>query len=270
VTTELTPEQVLAGVYDEGAAAYERHWAPALHRHALDLVAAVPPADADAPRTVVDVASGAGTLLPALRTLAGPDGTVLALDRSRGMLLRAPGSVPRVQADAAALPVADRAVDLIVFAFVLFLLPDARSAVAEAARVLRPGGWLVAATWGNQVGTGADTVVREELDAAGAPPFPPLPRSDELTNTPDRMTSLLRDRGFDDVRVRSRPLAASFDARSALALRTGCGALGWRFTRLDAGSQETVRRTASERLALLPEAELVDPSEVLLTEARRR
>jgi ubiquinone/menaquinone biosynthesis C-methylase UbiE len=269
MTTELTPEQVLAGVYDEGAAAYERHWAPALHRHALDLIAAVPPADAGAPRTVVDVASGAGTLVPALRVLAGPEGTVLALDRSRGMLLRAPRSVPRVQADACSLPLADRAADLVAFAFVLFLLPDAGSAVAEAARVLRPGGWLVAATWGDQTGTGADTVVREELDAAAAPPFPPLPRSDELTNTPDRMTSLLADRGFEDVRVRSRPLAATFDAGSALALRTGCGALGWRFARLDASSQETVRRRASERLARLPEAQLVDRSEVLLTVARR-
>jgi SAM-dependent methyltransferase len=270
MTTELTPEQVLAGVYDEGAAAYERHWAPALHRHALDLVAAVPPAEGGAPRTVVDVASGAGTLVPALRTLAGAEGTVLALDRSRGMLLRAPRWVPRVQADAVSLPLADRSTDLIVFAFVLFLLPDARSAVAEAARVVGPGGWLVAATWGHQAGTGADTVVREELDAAGAPSFPPLPRSDELTNTPDRMTSLLRDRGFDDIHVRSRPLAASFDARTALALRTGCGTLGWRFARLDAGTQDSVRRRAAERLAGLPGAEFVDRSEVLLTVARRR
>jgi hypothetical protein len=61
-------------------------------------------------RTIVDVATGAGTLIPALRGVAGSDGVVLA--------------------------------------FVLFMLPDARVAVAEAARVLRTGGWLLAATWG--------------------------------------------------------------------------------------------------------------------------
>jgi hypothetical protein len=36
VTTGRTPQQTLAAMYDEGAAAYEKYWAPMLHRHALD------------------------------------------------------------------------------------------------------------------------------------------------------------------------------------------------------------------------------------------
>ena len=149
------------------------------------------------------------------------------------------------------------------------LLPDARPAVAEAARVLRPGGWLLTATWGTQLGTGADVVVREELDAVGAPTFPVLERSDSLTDTPDRMAVLLNGGDFDNIDTSSRPLAATLDARAALAMKTGCGVLGWRYRRLDPASQEAVHRRAAERLAALPPEAFIDRSEVLLTTARR-
>lgn len=259
------PEATLAAVYDEGAAAYDTHWAPVLHHHARALLEGV---TTDAGATVVDVAAGAGTLMPALSAMAGPGGLVVALDRSHGMLSRAPQQTLRVQADAARLPLADASAEVAVFAFVLFLLPDARRAVAEAARVLRPSGWLLAATWGVQLDTGADAVVREEVDRAGAPAFPPLPRSDDLTDSPERMAALLRPAGFEDVRTQTRSLDATFDRDSALALRTGCGTLGWRYARLDPMARDAVRRRAAERLATLAPEDFVDRSEVLLTWAR--
>jgi SAM-dependent methyltransferase len=262
-------QQTLAGVYDEGAAAYERFWAPALHRHARDLVAAVPAAESGTARTVVDVAAGTGTLVPALRTLAGEAGAVIALDRSLGMLRLVPDGTPRVQADAAGLPLATSSVDVVVLAFVLFLLPDPRPAVAEAARVLRPGGWLLAATWGTQLGTAADVVAREELDDAGAPAFPALARSDDATDSAEDMAALLGE-DFVDVDTSARPLEARFTAQSALAMRTGCGALGWRFSRLDQDTQRLVLDRAGERLRAMDEEAFVDRSEVLLTTARRR
>ncbi|HSE09560.1 MAG TPA: methyltransferase domain-containing protein [Nocardioidaceae bacterium] len=267
--TDRTPQQLLAEVYDAGAAAYARYWAPALHRHAVDLVAAVPPPAPSTSRTVVDVATGSGALIPALSDLAGERGRVIALDRSLGMLHQAPATHPRVQADAAALPLHDARVDVLVLAFVLFLLPDARQAVAEAARVLRPGGWLLAATWGDQVGTNADVVVREELDAVGAPEFPTLARSDSITDSPDRMASLLEN-AFTEIHTWGRALEARFDRRSALAMRTGCGALGWRYAQLDPATREVVSARAVERLGSLPPEGFVDLSEVLLTTARRR
>ncbi|MGH8969217.1 MAG: class I SAM-dependent methyltransferase [Actinomycetes bacterium] len=263
---DQSPEATLAIAYDEGAAAYDEHWAPALHRHARALLDPLPTGTG---LVAVDVAAGVGTLAGALRGLAGRDGLVVALDRSLGMLRRAPQDLPRVQADAARLPLADGSADVLVFAFVLFMLPDARPAVAEAARTLRPRGWFLAATWGSQLDSGAGLVVREELDRAGAPPFPPLPRSDELTDTPARMRSLLEPAGFTDVRTDARPLDAWFDRDSALALRTGCGSLGWRFARLDAEAQGAVRRGAAERLTQLPAEDFVDRSEVLLSWARR-
>ena len=266
MTLHQSPEATLATAYDEGAAAYDEHWAPALHRHIRALLDPLPTGTG---RTAVDVAAGVGTLAPALREFVGPDGLVVALDRSGGMLRRAPQDLPRVQADAVRLPLADASADLVVFAFVLFLLPDARPAVAEAARILLPRGWLLAATWGSQLDSGADVVVREELDRAGAPEFPPLPRSDEMTDTPERILGLLEPAGFTDVRTEGRPMDASFDRDSALALRTGCGSLGWRYARLDPGAQDAVRRRAAERLTELPAQDFVDRSEVLLTWARK-
>jgi SAM-dependent methyltransferase len=217
---------------------------------------------------VVDVAVGSGALVPTLREAAGREGLVLALDRSIGMLRRVPGPAPRVQSDAARLPLADACADVVVAAFVLFLLPDASRAVAEAARVLRPGGRLLAATWGSQSGTGADAVIREALDAAGAPAFPDLPRSDHLTDSPAALAALLGE-GFTDVVTTARPLDARFDPESALAMRTGCGSLGWRFKRLDRRAQDDLRAELVPRIAALEPESLVDRSEVLLTTARR-
>jgi ubiquinone/menaquinone biosynthesis C-methylase UbiE len=202
VSGDGSPEATLAEVFDEGAAAYDRYWAPNLHRHASDLVASIPTPGPGSSRTVVDVAVGPGTLIPQLRAAAGPDGAVLALDRSFGMLRRASADVPRIQADAALLPLADSSADVVVMAFVLFMLPDARAAVTEAARVLRPDGWLLAATWGTQLEMDAEVIVREEVEAAGPPPFPELPRSDELT---DSAESLSKPAGISRVRRRPYP-----------------------------------------------------------------
>jgi ubiquinone/menaquinone biosynthesis C-methylase UbiE len=269
VCGDSSPEATIARVFDEGAAAYDEHWAPALHRHARDLVGTVPAPAPGSRRAVIDVATGAGTLLPELRELAGSDGLVLALDRSLGMLRRAPTDVVRVQGDAARLPLADGSADVAVLAFVLFMLPDARAAVAEVARVLRTGGWLLTANWGDQIETAADVVVREEVEAADPPPFPVLPRSDELTDSAEHLASLLAPVGFGAVRTIARPLDAVFDPGSTLAMGTGFGKLGWRYARLDVPAQDAVRLRAAARLAQLPADQFVDRSEVLLTTARR-
>jgi hypothetical protein len=140
--------------------------------------------------------------------------------------------------------------------------------VAEAARVTRPGGWLLAATWGTQYDNAADVVVREEIDATGAPLIE-LPRSDELTDSPHKMRALLEAAGFTDVTTSARPLDARFDIGSVLAMRTGFGSLGWRYARLTPVVQERVVDRAAARLATLPPEAFVDQSEVLLTQARR-
>jgi SAM-dependent methyltransferase len=51
---------------------------------------------------------------------------------------------PVVRADAARLPIADRSFDAVVLLWMLYHLDDPRLALAEARRVLRPGGLVVA------------------------------------------------------------------------------------------------------------------------------
>jgi ubiquinone/menaquinone biosynthesis C-methylase UbiE len=93
-------------------------------------------------RTLVDVACGTGIVTA---RLAGPGRRVLGVDRSASMLARAAARLPRSVAlgDATCLPVGSGRVDAVVLSWLLHLLRDVRPVLAEAARVLRPGGVLI-------------------------------------------------------------------------------------------------------------------------------
>jgi SAM-dependent methyltransferase len=91
--------------------------------------------------TVLDVGCADGVLRAAL---PAPGPWLVGLDTSRTLLRDHPA--PVVQADAARLPVRDRAVDAVTALDVLYHLPDPMPAVHEARRVLRIGGHLLAAT----------------------------------------------------------------------------------------------------------------------------
>jgi ubiquinone/menaquinone biosynthesis C-methylase UbiE len=108
---------------------------------------------------VLDVGTGAGAVASLLRDRGA---RVLASDGSLGMLL--PGASarpPGVVADAAALPVGSGHLDLVTAGFVLNHLPDPLPALREAARVLRPGGRLLASTFGGEAAAEAKGVLDE-------------------------------------------------------------------------------------------------------------
>ncbi|RFU84857.1 class I SAM-dependent methyltransferase [Streptomyces triticagri] len=92
--------------------------------------------------TVLDLACGTGIVT---RRLARPGRTVLGVDRSPGMLALAAQRLPRhvLLGDAGQLPLATASVDAVTLVWLLHLLPDAAPVLAEAARVLRPGGVLI-------------------------------------------------------------------------------------------------------------------------------
>jgi len=89
---------------------------------------------------VLDVGGGTGR---ASRALDVPDRTVV--DASGSMLARVPPGIGRVRGDARRLPVADGAVDAVLVVDAYHHLPEPVRVAAEAARVLAPGGVLVAA-----------------------------------------------------------------------------------------------------------------------------
>lgn len=98
-----------------------------------------------APRTVLDVGCGPGDLTERLVHELGAE--VQAIDISPRMveLTRARGIETQV-GDVEQLPFGDGAFDCVLAAWVLYHAPDLDCAIAECARVLRPGGRLVAST----------------------------------------------------------------------------------------------------------------------------
>lgn len=102
---------------------------------------------------VLDVGTGTGQLARALGARLGGSGKVLGVDLSEGMLAygrergRKLGLTPHIvkfaRGDAEQLEVADSSVDVCTSLFLLRHLPRPDRAVAEMARVVRPGGRLV-------------------------------------------------------------------------------------------------------------------------------
>ena len=111
------------------------------------------------PDSVLEVGCGEGEL--AARMAAELDANVVAIDQSERMvaLTRARGVDARL-GDVQELAFDDASFDVVVAAWMLYHAPDLDRAIAELARVLRPGGRLVAAT-------NASDHLREMLDLAG-------------------------------------------------------------------------------------------------------
>ncbi|MFF3492836.1 class I SAM-dependent methyltransferase [Streptomyces sp. NPDC002795] len=126
--------------YDEEANRYDatRGGEPRAEAAADAVLGLVPPGA----RTLLDLACGTGLVT---RRMTRPGLRPFGVDRAAGMLRAA---APRLsgaafQADAYQLPVADGTFDAVTAVWLLHLLEDAAPVVAEAARVLRPGGVFV-------------------------------------------------------------------------------------------------------------------------------
>ena len=99
---------------------------------------------------VLDLGCGAGTDLLIAAQMTGPDGRVIGIDMTPGMLARARASaaamgLPNVELHESlieSLPTPDEAVDVIISNGVIDLVVDKDAVFAELDRVLRPGGRL--------------------------------------------------------------------------------------------------------------------------------
>jgi ubiquinone/menaquinone biosynthesis C-methylase UbiE len=143
--------RVVVGLYDLIAHRYERikNFDPAVEADLLGWPVTEALAGISVPR-VLDVACGTGRLARALLPQPAFDGTVVGLDLSARMLRHGrprvaawPGRAEWLQAPAGALPFAAEAFDAVACLEALEFLPDARAALAECVRVLRPGGLLL-------------------------------------------------------------------------------------------------------------------------------
>lgn len=139
----------------------------------------------------LDIGSGPGNVTASLARAAGPDGLALGIDISEPMLARAVRAeagpqVGFLRADAQRLPLRDDTVDAAVSIAVLQLIPEPAKALAEIARVLRPGGRLA---------------IMVPTAGRAARYLRVLPNTGAHVFDDDELGDILEDLGFVSVRV---------------------------------------------------------------------
>jgi ubiquinone/menaquinone biosynthesis C-methylase UbiE len=247
--------RAVAGRFSEDAPLYERYWAGSMARLGRRLLARLP---LDGARVAVDIGAGVGTLLPAIRE-AAPQAFVAGLDAAEGMIRRASPGFGRVVMDAGRLALRDACVDAAVMPFMLFFLPDPPRGLAEAHRVLGPGGGLGVATWeADSNDFRADEVWGDVLDEHGAA-VDSTPSKLELTDTPVKLSALLEDAGFQDVRTATDREPDPMTLEGFLERRISLGRSKRRFESLAREVRTEVLAKARERLAPLRPEDFTDP-----------
>ena len=154
-------------------------------------------------RRLLDIATGPGYVAEAA---AEQGAEAVGVDFSETMLAQARGRVRNVEfvvGDATALPFDGESFDAVVAAFVLLHLGSPERAVAEAARVLRPGGRAAFTVWDEPSRARWLVVFLDAVAAAGATPPPDLPAGPDFFRFADdaEFTALLEGAGLRGVRV---------------------------------------------------------------------
>ncbi|GGD47341.1 class I SAM-dependent methyltransferase [Pseudoxanthomonas indica] len=175
--------------WDLAADAYEFLWQQQLsaaHRQLLLLAAPLPG------ESVLDVASGTGLIALTVADLVGGTGHVTGVDISERMVEAARqraaalglDNVGFARMDGEQLECADATFDLVICALGLMYMPDPEQALREFHRVLRPGGRVALAVWGERRNCGWSSVfpiVDAEVSSEVCPLFFQLGHSGALT-----------------------------------------------------------------------------------------
>ncbi len=205
--SDIQRGQVVASAAD----VYEEFFVPALFgQFAAPLCAAAALA---AGERVADVACGTGAATRVARNCVGSSGSVIGIDVNEAMLETAARTVPDVDwrcGRAEELPIEDDAVDVALCQFGLMFFDDRGAALAEMARVVRPGGRIAIATWSELDRSPGYREMTELLrDELG----PQAARSLEqpfVLGDPSDLRALLQAAGLRDVEAAEVPGSARF------------------------------------------------------------
>lgn len=141
--------------WDMAAAEYEPLWHAQLASAQNKLMACASLAPGE---RVLDVACGTGLVTFAAAEAVGDDGRVVGIDLSGQMVeiaqrnaqQRGTANAEFVRMDAEKLELPDAGFDVVLCALGLMYVPDPEQALREMRRVLRPGGRLIVAVWGER------------------------------------------------------------------------------------------------------------------------
>lgn len=171
---------------------------------------------------VIELACGPGGAGLAAAERVGPDGSVVFADDAPGMVAAAERRsadldfTSTVLCGQDELPFEDQSFDAVLIRHGLMFAEDKPSAVAEACRVLRPGGRYAAMTWGLRsenpwLGLTLDAV-SEEFGAPFPPPGAPTPFALEDAGV---LGQVLEEGGLVDVEVVEVYAPTNFDSLDA-------------------------------------------------------
>jgi ubiquinone/menaquinone biosynthesis C-methylase UbiE len=174
--------------WDLAAAAYEPLWRSQLVGAQTELIARAGVAPGE---RVLDVACGTGLVALEVARTIGPRGSVLGIDLSGTMVDAARRQAHEVEAsnaafarmDAEKLDLPDASFDVALCALGLMYMPESERAVCEMHRVLRPGGRMVLAVWGERSRCGWSAlfpIVDAEVASEVCPLFFSLGHEDTL------------------------------------------------------------------------------------------
>lgn len=198
VSDKRAYHQRIVDSYDERAAVYDKHvWA---RENSIQTVDYCPPRPGD---SVLDIATGSGTIAFYVAGLVGPQGSVTGIDISKGMLKRCNEKLNEttltnlkfIYADAERLSFAPNSFDRIYCSSALYWMINPLAALRHWFELLRPGGQLGFNAWPDNLflwGDGARRSLRK---------FGVNFTVHEATGNKKRTRELMELAGFSNIRI---------------------------------------------------------------------
>lgn len=196
-------KQRIAAVFDQASAGYD---SPALRFFPFAADRVMKHLAPQPGWKVLDAATGTGHLAVALGQAVGPEGRVMAIDLSEGMLARATHNIEKMALtnvdlftmDAEALEFRSAYFDAVTCGFGLFFLPDMARALAQWRRVVRPGGTVLFTSFTEQAFQPLAGQFIADLQAAGVD-VESRPLASQRLKNPDTCRELMAEAGLEDI-----------------------------------------------------------------------